>query len=273
MTRVAVLQMVSSDNVSENLKSAEELIRVATEDGAEFLQLPENFPLMGHEEQDKLAAKEVPGEGPIQEFLSDQARSLGIWLLGGSVPIATAAQDKIRAASLLYNPKGELVARYDKIHLFDVCVDNADESYQESSTFEAGDEIVVAETPFANIGLSICYDLRFPELYRSMHEKNLNLITVPSAFTYATGEVHWESLLRSRAVENLSFVMASNQGGRHVNGRDTWGHSMVISPWGEILACVETGSGFACADLDMQALEILRKSFPALEHRKLNYNL
>ncbi len=269
MTRVAVLQLVSTDNVSENLKSAAELINAASNEGAKFLQLPENFALMGHEEQDKLSAKEDFGNGPIQEFLQDQARSHNIWLMGGSVPIVAEAPDKIRAASLLYNPKGELVARYDKIHLFDVCVDSAEESYQESSTFEPGNEIVVAKTPFANIGMSICYDLRFPELFRKMHEAKVNLITAPSAFTYTTGELHWESLLRVRAIENLCFIMACNQGGRHVNGRDTWGHSMVVSPWGEILACVETGPGFACADLDMQSLETLRRDFPVLEHRKL----
>ncbi len=270
MTRVAVIQMVSTDHVSENLETASELINAASKEGAAFILLPENFAFMGKEEQDKLNTSEPAGEGPIQDFLSQQAKTHNIWLCGGTIPMATSAPDKITATSLIVDPQGKLFARYDKIHLFDVCVDNGDESYQESSTFVPGDEIVVARTPFANIGMSVCYDLRFPELYRKMHDQQVNLIITPSAFTYTTGKSHWESLLKVRAVENLSYVMASSQGGLHVNDRKTWGHSMIVSPWGEVLACVDSGPGFACADLDMQTLETLRKNFPALEHRKID---
>jgi nitrilase len=179
--------------------------------------------------------------------------------------------NKVRPACLLYDPEGKCIFRYDKIHLFDVTVDeDSEESYQESSTLEAGDEIVVAETPLGNIGMSICYDLRFPELYRAMHKDDVNIITVPSAFTATTGETHWDSLLRARAIENLCYVIASNQGGQHINDRETWGHSMIIDPWGEILDCVEKGPGFAIADIDLEKQKTLRRNFPCLEHRQLN---
>ena len=262
--------MVSTDNVAANLQAAARLIEEAAVQQAEFLVLPENFPLMGMQEQDKLGILEPYGEGPIQSFLSDQARLHHAWILGGTVPLAASVPGKIRAASLLYNPEGRCVARYDKIHLFDVTVNNAGETYNESSTIEAGDELVVVRTPLGNIGLSVCYDLRFPELYRNMHTRNVNIITVPSAFTFTTGKPHWESLLRARAVENLCYVIASNQGGRHINNRETWGHSLIMDPWGDILAMVEQGEGVACADIDLEQLQTLRINFPTLQHRKLD---
>jgi len=270
MIRVAVIQMVSTADVKTNLQTAADLIQQAVADHAEFLVLPENFPLMGHEEHDKVAILEPQGEGPIQDFLKIQANQHSIWLMGGSIPLQASVPDKIRAACLLYNPTGECIARYDKMHLFDVSVDSGgDETYNESGTIEAGDQIVVAKTPFANIGMSICYDLRFPELYRKMHTQDVNMITVPSAFTATTGKAHWESLLRARAVENLCYIVASNQGGTHINERETWGHSMIMDPWGKVLAIVEEGPGFACADVGMDHLRDLRKTFPTLEHRKL----
>jgi nitrilase len=273
MTKVAAIQMVSTDNVATNLQTAAGLIEEAAVQHAEFLVLPENFPLMGMLEQDKIGILESYGEGPIQSFLSDQARLHLVWILGGTVPLAAGVPDKIRAASLLYNPEGQCVARYDKMHLFDVSVKNSDESYNESSTIEAGDELVVARTPLGNIGLSVCYDLRFPELYRNMHAQDVNIITVPSAFTFTTGKAHWESLLRARAVENLCYVIASNQGGKHINNRETWGHSLIMDPWGDILALVEQGEGVACAEIDLEQLQALRANFPALHHRKLdNHN-
>jgi len=271
MTRVAAIQMVSTDNVETNLYSAANLIRQAVADGAELLVLPENFPLMGQHEQDKIAIKEPFGTGPIQAFLSEQARGNNIWLMGGTIPIQADAPNKIRAACLLYNPQGECIARYDKIHLFDVSVNGGNETYNESITIEAGDDITVAKTPFGNIGMSVCYDLRFPELYRNMHGLDVNIITVPSAFTATTGKAHWETLLRARAVENLCYVIAPNQGGRHINNRETWGHSMVINPWGDILAVVEQGEGIACADIDLDQLKTLRNNFPTLKHRTMNY--
>lgn len=267
--RAAVLQLVSSDQLADNLANAHRLIDDACRDGAEFVLLPENFAFMGCEEQDKLDLKEPAGAGKIQTFLSQQAQLHGIWLCGGTIPIAAYAADKIRAASLLYDPHGKVVARYDKIHLFDVNVYGGDECYRESSTFEPGGDMIVAELPFANIGMSVCYDLRFPELYRAMHAHGVNLITAPSAFTFSTGEQHWESLLRVRAAENLCYVMAANQGGMHANQRKTWGHSMIINPWGEILAELEMGPGFVCADIDMAELSQIRRTFPALDHRKI----
>ena len=272
MTRVAAIQMVSTENVGSNLESAASLIRTAVDNRAELLVLPENFPLMGMHEQDKISIMEPYGEGPIQAFLSEQAHKHRIWLIGGTIPLRADAPDKIRAASLVFNPDGECVARYDKIHLFDVAVDsNREETYNESSTIEGGKDLTVAKTPFGNIGLSVCYDLRFPELYRNLHQQNVNIITVPSAFTATTGKAHWETLLRARAVENLCYVIAPNQGGQHINNRETWGHSMVINPWGDVLAMVEYGEGVACADIDLEQLKILRNNFPVLEHRKLDY--
>ena len=262
--------MVSTDNVATNLQAAARLMEEAAVQQAEFLVLPENFPLMGMQEQDKVGILEPYGKGPIQSFLSDQARLHQVWILGGTVPLAASVPDKIRAASLLYNPEGRCIARYDKIHLFDVSVKDTDESYNESATIEAGDELVVVRTPFGNIGLSVCYDLRFPELYRNMHAQDVNIITVPSAFTFTTGKPHWESLLRARAVENLCYVIASNQGGRHINNRETWGHSLIMDPWGDILAMVEQGEGVACTDIDLEQLLTLRINFPTLQHRKLD---
>lgn len=271
MIRTAVIQMVSTAVVETNLQTAADLIQRAVADRAEFIVLPENFAFMGLDEHDKVSILESQGQGPIQEFLKDLARQHNTWLMGGTIPLQASVPDKIRAACLLYNPEGECIARYDKMHLFDVTVDSGgDESYNESGTIEAGDKIIVANTPFANIGMSVCYDLRFPELYRNMHAYNVNMITVPSAFTATTGKAHWESLLRSRAVENLCYVIASNQGGKHINERETWGHSMIINPWGDILAIIEDGPGFACADIDMSRLQDLRNTFPVLEHKKLD---
>ncbi len=268
MIKVASIQMISTANVDENLKSASKLITQAIKQGAKFLLLPENFPLMGQNEYDKVAILESFGQGPIQDFLSEQSRKHGVWLMGGTISLEASVANKVRSACLLYDSEGNCAFRYDKIHLFDVTVDeDSEESYKESNSMEAGDEIVVAETPFGNIGMSICYDLRFPELYRAMHDKNVNIITVPSAFTATTGEAHWESLLRSRAIENLCYVIASNQGGEHINARETWGHSMIIDPWGNILNRVEKGSGFAIADIDLEKQENLRKNFPCLSHR------
>jgi len=268
--KAAVIQMVSTETLEENLESAADLIRRAVNEGAEFCLLPENFPLMGMQERDKLAIREARNQGPIQSFLEDQARRHHIWIMGGTIPLIANSDDHIRAACLLYDSDGHQVARYDKMHLFDVCVDaDTEEVYNESGSIEAGDEIVVAETPFANIGMSVCYDLRFPELYRYMQAQAIDMITVPSAFTYRTGQAHWETLLRARAIENLCYVLASNQGGKHINERQTWGHSMIVDPWGEILVCIESGPGVACAEIDLGRLQRLRQEFPALEHRRI----
>lgn len=270
MLRAAVLQMISGPDRDENLAAAAELIGAARNAGARFAALPEFFAIISPDERAKFAVREEFGRGPIQDFLRGAARRHGIWLLGGTIPVASDDPERVYNCSLLYDPEGNCVARYDKMHLFDVRVDrDGTEQHNESATMKHGDKPVVAQTDFGNVGLSICYDLRFPELYRSMLGEDIVMITAPSAFTARTGEKHWEVLLRARAVENLSFVVAPGQGGVHNEKRTTWGHSMIVDPWGEVLCCVDSGPGFACADLDLEALRALRKSFPALSHRRL----
>lgn len=270
MTRVATIQMVSGPDLAENLASATRLIHQAASEGATLAVLPEYFPLISDNERDKFACKETFGNGPIQHMLATAASQHKLWLMAGSIPLESGDPTRVFNSSLLYNPDGQVVARYEKIHLFDVLVDSSGkEAYKESTTIAPGNKVVVASTPFAQIGMSICYDLRFPELYRQMLDQGISIITVPSAFTWTTGQRHWELLLRARAVENLCYVIASNQGGQNTAKRKTWGHSMIIDPWGEVLASVEQGAGVACADLDLEKLTALRNSFPALQHRKL----
>lgn len=272
MPRVAALQMVSTPDVDANLESAETLIaEAATEHGAEFVQLPEFFPVIGLDDTDKLAIQEPYGNGPLQDFLANQAKKYGLWLMGGTIPLESGNPDRVYNACLLYGPEGQCVSRYDKIHLFDVVLDESEggESYAESRTMMPGSEIIVAHTPIGNIGMSVCYDLRFPELYRRMLDQNINVITAPSAFTETTGRRHWEPLLRARAVENLCYVIAAAQGGRNTETRATWGHSMIIDPWGDILAQLDKGPGVVSADIDLDKVEQLRRKFPALKHRTL----
>mgnify|MGYP001168894108 FL=1 len=274
MTYAAAIQMVSTDTVSKNLELSEKLIEEAAIKKAKLITLPENFPLMGKRDEDRLAIAESLNNGPLQLFLSEQSKKHKIWLLGGTIPLKSNNPEKVFATNLLFNPHGECIARYDKIHLFDVVLDDrSGESYRESKTFESGNDIVVAQTEIGNIGLSVCYDLRFPEMYRKMHNKNVQIITAPSAFTATTGKAHWKTLLKTRAIENLCYLIASNQGGVHASGRETWGHSMIIDPWGEVLAEVENETGIAVAKIDIDKLICLRKSFPTLTHRKLDYNI
>ena len=274
MTYVAAIQMVSTDTVSKNLELAERLIEEAVSKKAKLITLPENFPLMGKRDEDRLAITESYNDGPLQLFLSEQSKRYKIWLLGGTIPLKSNNPEKVFATNLLFNPDGDCIARYDKIHLFDVILDGRDEeSYRESKTFESGNDVVVVKTEIGNIGLSVCYDLRFPEMYRKMHQKNVQIITAPSAFTATTGKAHWETLLRTRAIENLCYLIASNQGGVHANGRKTWGHSMIVDPWGEILAEVTEKTGVAIAKIDINKQINLRKRFPTLTHRKLDYKI
>ena len=274
MTYVAAIQMVSTDTVSKNLELAERLIEEAVSKKAKLITLPENFPLMGKRDEDRLAITESYNDGPLQLFLSEQSKRYKIWLLGGTIPLKSNNPEKVFATNLLFNPDGDCIARYDKIHLFDVMLDGRDEeSYRESKTFESGNDVVVVKTEIGNIGLSVCYDLRFPEMYRKMHQKNVQIITAPSAFTATTGKAHWETLLRTRAIENLCYLIASNQGGVHANGRKTWGHSMIVDPWGEILAEVKEETGVAIAKIDINKQINLRKRFPTLTHRKLDYKI
>jgi len=270
MPKTAVVQMVSSANVEANLKQAASLLTQAAAQGAELVLLPEYFPIISDNESDKLKHQENYGSGPLQDFLATQARQHKFWLVGGTIPLKSGQAERVLNSCLLFNPAGKCVARYDKIHLFDVHVDGTgDESYNESATIAAGNSITVASTPFGNIGMSVCYDLRFPELYRKMLEQDISIITVPAAFTRSTGKRHWELLLKSRAVENLCYVVAANQGGQHSKRRATWGHSMIIDPWGSTLCSLETGPGIACADIDLTRVKELRRSFPALEHRSM----
>ena len=263
--RVAAVQMASGPKVDANLKEAKRLIEMAAAAGARLVALPEYFPIMGMDERDKVKVREEEGSGPIQEFLSETARRLGLWIFGGSVPLVASVPDKVRNSTLVYDDQGKCVARYDKIHLFGF--EMGAESYSEQRTIEPGKDVVVVETPFARIGLSICYDLRFPELYRSM--KGVDLILVPSAFTETTGRAHWEILLRARAIENLAYVLAPAQGGYHVNGRETHGDSMLVDPWGVVIDRLARGSGIVVGDLERAHIGKLRESLPALAHRTL----
>ena len=265
---LAAIQMASSPNVSGNLLEAGRLIETAASQGAKLVVLPENFALMGVNETDKLDIAESDGTGPIQEFLSKAAERHKVWLVGGTMPIWGGA-GKVRAACLVFDAKGQRVGRYDKIHLFDVSVPGTEESYQESSTIEAGEDALVVDTPFGRLGLSVCYDIRFPELYRQMSSVGMDILAVPSAFTARTGAAHWEILVRARSVENLCYTIAANQGGFHINGRETYGHSMVVDPWGAVMASLAQGSGVVTAEFDRDRLEKVRAAFPALEHTKL----
>jgi nitrilase len=271
MTKLAAIQMVSTTVVQENLDTASRLVAEAAAGGAMFVTLPEYFCLMGESDADRLAIGEPAGDGPIQHFLADAARRHGIWLLGGTVPIRTTDGTHVRNASCVFAPDGSLAARYDKIHLF--AFDNGREAYDEGTVLEAGSVPTWVRAAGMRVGLSVCYDMRFPELYRALNsvagEPPLDLVCAPSAFTYATGSRHWELLLRARAVENQCYVMASAQGGMHRNGRRTWGHTLIIDPWGEILSCVEEGEGIAVAEFDPERVTAVRTQLPALRHRKL----
>ena len=264
--RIAAIQMASGPNVAANLAEAERLIGSAVEQGAKLVALPEYFAIMGLKDTDKVAVREVEGKGPIQKFLGQMAKKHKIWLIGGSIPLESSLPNKVRNSCLVYDDKGKQVARYDKIHLFGLDLGN--EHYKEEKTIEAGDRVVVVETPFGKIGLSICYDLRFPELYRAM--KDVDIIVVPSAFTDTTGKAHWETLVRARAIENLAYVLAPAQGGYHLSGRETHGNSMIVDPWGVILDRLPRGSGVVVAGMNPAYQTSLRKSLPALKHRTLN---
>jgi len=261
--KVAAIQMASGPNVSGNLSEARRLIAKAVEQGAKLVVLPEFFAIMGMSDQDKVVVREKPGQGPIQDFLSETAKEFRIWLVGGSIPLEANTPDKVLNSCLVFDELGEQVARYDKIHLFNLELGN--ESYQEANTIESGKQVVVVDSPFGRIGLAVCYDLRFPELFRAM--KDVDIIVLPSAFTDTTGKMHWEVLVRARAIENLAYVVASAQGGYHVNGRETHGNSMVVDPWGRVLDRLPRGSGVVVADVNPSYQASLRTSLPALSHR------
>lgn len=268
MALVAAVQMTSAPEVSPNLAQASRLIAEGARSGARLIVLPENFALMAASDADRLAAAEPDGEGPIQDFLSTSAREHGVWLVGGTIPLRSQAPTKVRAACLLYDDRGARVTRYDKIHLFDVRLGNG-ERYYESNGIEAGDAPVVVDTPVGRLGLSVCYDLRFPELFRRLLDAGAEVFAVPSAFTAYTGRAHWETLVRARAIENLAYVVAAAQSGRHATGRETYGDSMIVNPWGEVLSRRGQGPGLAIADCDPQKLKSLRAQLPSIDHRRV----
>jgi nitrilase len=265
MTTVAAVQMVSTPNVDENMATCARLLAAAAATGARLVTLPEYWPIMGMKDTDKVAHAEQPGAGPIQEFMAASAREHGVWLIGGTLPMVSQEAGKVLNTTLVYDPQGKLASRYDKVHLFGFT--KGGESYNESATIVPGQAVGSFDAPFGRVGLSVCYDLRFPELYRAMGE--CALIVVPAAFTHTTGMAHWEVLLRARAIENQCYVLASAQGGVHANGRRTFGHSMLIDPWGEVKAVLREGEGVVSGEIDAAVLASVRESLPALRHRKL----
>lgn len=265
MTKVAACQMRSSANLDENLTTAARLIAEAAHQGAQLVGLPEYFCFMGNRDEDKVALREPLGVGPIQDFLSETARRHGVWLAGGTIPLETSDPHKVANATLVFNPQGERIACYRKVHLFSFAT--SQESYDESRTITPGDCPVSVEMPWGSVGLSVCYDLRFPEFYRTLPP--VTLLMVPAAFTYTTGSAHWDILLRARAIENQCYVLAPAQSGHHANGRHTWGHSQLIDPWGKVVALQEAGEGVVIGDIDVGYLAKVRESLPALKHRRL----
>ncbi|MDH4051329.1 MAG: carbon-nitrogen hydrolase family protein [Rubrivivax sp.] len=265
-TQLAAVQMVSGPDVAANLRAAGRLLAEAAAAGARLAVLPEYFCLMGHRDDDKLDAAEAPGQGPIQQFLSEAARRHGLWLVGGTLPVRSGEARRVFNRCTVWAPDGGLAAHYDKIHLF--AFEQGDERYDEGRVLRAGDAPVALQAGALRLGLSVCYDLRFPELYRALMTPPCDLLSVPAAFTVPTGRAHWELLLRARAVENQCYVIAAAQGGQHPSGRRTWGHSLIVDPWGEVLAVRPEGEGVVLAELDPARLADLRRRLPALAHRR-----
>jgi deaminated glutathione amidase len=265
--KMAACQMVSAPDVGRNLETAARLVAEAAAAGAELVALPEYFCLLGRRDTDKLQHAEAPGDGPIQRFLAATAKQHGVWLIGGTLPVRGADGERVLNSNCVHAPDGTLAARYDKIHLF--AYDNGRESYDEGRTLDAGGTPVAVQAGPLRVGLSVCYDLRFPELYRALMTPPCDVLSVPSAFTYTTGRAHWELLLRARAIENQCYVLAAAQGGTHENGRRTWGHSMIVDPWGEVVGVKDEGEGVVVAEVDAARISAVRTQLPALRHRKL----
>lgn len=261
--------MASGPNVSANLLEAERLVAAAASNGDGLVVLPENFAFKGRQDQEILPLRETDGDGPLQDFLSQLSQRHGVWLVGGTIPLQADNPQKARASCLIFNDRGERVARYDKIHLFDVHLVEADEHYNESATIEPGDTPLVVDSPFGRLGVAVCYDLRFPELFRSLLNKGMEIACIPASFTAFTGQAHWETLVRARAIENLCYAVAAAQGGFHVDGRETHGHSMIVGPWGKVLDRLSRGTGAVSCELDLDYLRSTRRNFPAIDHRHL----
>lgn len=268
--KAAAVQMASGPNVSANLTEVGRLIDIAAQQQAKLIVLPENFAIMPVDEAERARVAEDFGSGPIQEFISDKAIQHKAWIVAGTIGIKSPHSGRIRSSSILFNDSGEVAARYDKMHLFDVVLESGEE-YTESRVFEAGDTVTVADTPFGKLGIAVCYDLRFPELFRAMLDQDANLFAIPSAFTARTGKAHWEVLIRARAIENLAYVVAAGQGGYHVNGRETHGDSMVVNPWGEILDRLPRGSGVVVAGIDRNMQQRIRANLPSIDHRRIRH--
>ncbi|MET4027710.1 putative amidohydrolase [Marinobacter sp. MBR-99] len=274
MTQVAAIQMVSSHNLAGNLAEAEALLRDAAAQGAKVAVLPENFAVLATAQMRECGRQESGGESVIRRFLSEQAERLGLWIVGGSMPLATRPDgsdvpDRVRASCIVYNDQGEEVARYDKIHLFDAMVEDSHGQYRESDTFEPGDRVVTVDTPAGRLGMAVCYDLRFPELFRALREQGAEWVCLPSAFTWQTGDAHWHPLIRARAIENQVWVVAPGQGGQNSERRKTYGHSLICDPWGRVVTELDEGPGLVVADLDMEKLNQIRARMPVWEHRRL----
>jgi nitrilase len=267
--KVAALQMTSGPDVAANLMAARVLLEQARANDARVAVLPENFSFLGMKSGDKRAIAEIDGDGPVQRFLSQQARELSLWIVGGTTPLMIEPGGRVAAACLVYRDDGQRAARYDKIHLFDVDIPGRAESYRESADIAPGARQVIVPTPAGLLGLSVCYDMRFPELYRQLSAAGAQWLTIPSSFTVPTGRAHWEVLLRARAIENLSYVVAPAQWGHHANGRETYGDSLIVDYWGTVLARLEGGNGVVVAELDLAAQAEARRNFPALTHRVL----
>jgi predicted amidohydrolase len=271
MKKISAIQMTSNESVKDNLSVVDALITKAVDQGSNLVVLPEMFPIAGLESTDKIKVSETLGAGEIQDFLAHQAKKNHLWIVGGTIPLKCQHTDKIRAACLVYNDNGKVVGRYDKIHLFDVDISQT-ESYQESATTDPGTDITVIDTPLGKLGLSVCYDIRFPELYRRLFNSGAEIFTIPAAFTLKTGQAHWEILSRSRAIENFCYVVGACQTGTHTNGRKTYGHSLIVNPWGEIINSLDDGTDVITAEVNLEKLHQIRKNIPIGEHQKFYFS-
>lgn len=263
----AAIQMASGPNVSANLIEADRLLKEAADAGAVLAVLPENFAMLGRRDEERLREAEPDGEGPLQDWLAQRARQYGLWIVGGTIPLQVD-QERCAGSCLVYDDQGERRGRFDKMHLFDVTLPESGDLYHESASTRPGDQVVVLDSPVGRLGIAVCYDLRFPELFRAMSARGAEVFAVPSAFTRQTGRAHWELLNRARAVENLAWVIAGAQGGYHVEGRETWGHSMIVDPWGQVVAEKDQGAGVVTSPISLEKNASLRRRFPVLEHRR-----
>tara|TARA_Y100000992_G_scaffold192358_1_gene130683 strand:- start:2659 stop:3477 length:819 start_codon:yes stop_codon:yes gene_type:complete len=266
---LASIQLTSGPNIQANLLEVSRYLKDISKTNVKMVVLPENFALMPENDQEFIEHAEIEGSGPLQDFLSQCSEKYKLWIIAGTIPLKTNQSSKVSSTTLVYNDSGDVVCRYDKIHLFDVQLPNSNESYAESKVFKPGKEIKVIQTPIGIIGLSICYDLRFPELYRLQHDHGVEIMVLPAAFTHQTGKVHWETLVKARAIENLCYVVTACQGGYHISGRQTYGNSMIVNPWGQVLSRIDSGSGFIEADVNLKQLHSIREKFPVLSHINL----